>query len=110
MDTWHNVGHTFNLNLSWDKRGSKAKRAHFPCLIEREEKRERGEPKAPFQDLRSSVGRFLSSQEQKFIASMRGTHGYLERRISPKIQERRFQEIEVVGFRRLPTHVSRSKR
>ena len=31
--------------------------------------------------------------------------GYLERRISPKIQEGRFREIEVVGFRRLPTHV-----
>ena len=32
--------------------------------------------------------------------------GYLERRISSSIRERRFREIEVFGFRRLPTHVS----
>ena len=37
---------------------------------------------------------------------MRGTHGYLERKISPKIQEGGFREIEVVGIRRLPTCVS----
>ena len=37
---------------------------------------------------------------------MRGTRAYLERRISSKIQEGRFREIEVVGFRRLPTSVS----
>ena len=30
----------------------------------------------------------------------------LERGISPKIQEGRFLEIEVVGFKRLPTSVS----
>ena len=30
VDTWHDVGHTSNLNLSWDKRGIKEKRAHFP--------------------------------------------------------------------------------
>ena len=30
------VGHTSNLNLSWDKRGNGAKRAQFPGLIERE--------------------------------------------------------------------------
>ena len=75
----------------------------------RKEKREKGELRAFSQDLRSSVGRFSSSQEQKFIASTRGTCGYLERRISPKIQEGRFREIEVVGFRRLPTHVSTLK-
>ena len=34
---------------------------------------------------------------------MRGTSGYLERDISPRIQERIFREIEVLGFRRLPT-------
>ena len=75
---------------------------------EREKKRERGEPKASFQDLRSSVSRFSLGQEQKFISSTRGTCGYLKRGISPKIQEGRFWEIEVVGFRRLPTRVSRS--
>ena len=37
---------------------------------------------------------------------MRGTCGYLERRISSKIRERRIQEIKVFGFRKLPTHVS----
>ena len=36
----------------------------------------------------------------------RDTCGYLERRISLNIQERRFWEIKVVGFRRLPTRVS----
>ena len=67
----------------------------------------RGEPRDSFQDLRSFVGRFLSGQEQKFIASMRGTCGYLERRISSKIRERRIREIKVFGFRKLPTHVSK---
>ena len=64
------------------------------------------EPKASFQDLRSSVCWFSSGQEQKFIATMRGTHGYLKIRILQKIQERRFREIEVFGFRKLPTCVS----
>ena len=69
-------------------------------------KKEKGEPKASFQDLRSFVGRFSLGQEQKLIASTNGKRGYLERRIFPKIQERRFREIEVFGFRRLPTCVS----
>ena len=72
----------------------------------REEKRERGESKASFQDLWSSIGQFSSGQERKFIASMRGTYGYLERRISLKIQERKFRDIEFFGFRKLPTRVS----
>ena len=43
---WHNVGHTSKLNLSWDKRGNRAKRAHFPVFDrEREEKREIGDPR-----------------------------------------------------------------
>ena len=108
---WHDVGYTSNLNLSWDKRGIRAKKILFSWFDrEREEKRERGELKASFQDLRSSFSRFSWGREQKFIASTRGALGYLERRISLKIQERRFQEIEVVGFRRLHTLVSRSKR
>ena len=37
---------------------------------------------------------------------MRGMCGYLEIRILLKIQERRFHEIEVIGFRRLPTRIS----
>ena len=37
---------------------------------------------------------------------MRDTCGYLERRISSKIREMRIREIEVFGFRKLPTHVS----
>ena len=37
---------------------------------------------------------------------MRGKRGYLKRRILPKIRERRFREIEVFGFRTLPTCVS----
>ena len=44
VDTWHDVNHTSNLSLSWDKRGIRAKRAHFLLFTrEREEKRERGE-------------------------------------------------------------------
>ena len=40
VDTWHDMGHTSNLNLSWDKRGIKEKRAHFPVSS-----REKGEEK-----------------------------------------------------------------
>ena len=44
MDTWHDVDHTSNLSLSWDKGGIRAKRAHFPSFDrERDEKKERGE-------------------------------------------------------------------
>ena len=100
---WHDVGHTSNLNLSKDKRRIRAKRANFPGLIQRARR-----AKASSQDLQSSVGRFTSGQEQKFIASTRGTRGYLKRGISSKIQEERFCEIEVVGFKRLPTRVSHS--
>ena len=111
MDTWHDVGHTSNLSLSWDKRGIRAKSAHFlvgSCEGERRKGKEKSE--ASFHDLRSSVGRLSSGQEQKFIASTRGTHGYLKIGISPKIKDGRFREIEVVEFRRLSTHVSRAYR
>ena len=64
--------------------------------------------KASSEDLRSSIGRFSLGQELKFITSTRGTSGYLKIGISPKYQEGRFREIEVVGSRRLSTHVSRS--
>ena len=40
---WHDLGYTSNLNLSWDKRGIRAKRAHFPCLIEGERRKEKEE-------------------------------------------------------------------
>ena len=70
------------------------------------EKEERRRVQASRYDLRSSVGRFSSGQGQEFIASTRGTCGYLEQEISPKIQERKYQEIEVFGFRRLPTRSS----
>ena len=103
---WHDVGHKSNLNLSLDKRGIRVKRSPFPGLIERGKERKR-RAKASSQGLRSSVGRFSSGQERKFIASTRGTRGYLERGISPKTQEGIFREIKVIGFRRLPTHVSR---
>ena len=50
VDTCNDMGHTSNLSLSWDKRGIRAKRAHFlvgSCereeKSEREEKNERGE-------------------------------------------------------------------
>ena len=48
MDTWHDVGHTSNLSLSWDKRGIRAKKSSFPGFDrERKEKRERGESRLP---------------------------------------------------------------
>ena len=48
VNTWHDVGHTSNLNLSKDKRGIREKIAHFSWFDrEREEKRERGEPRLP---------------------------------------------------------------
>ena len=72
-------------------------------LIVRERRREKRRAKASSQDLQSSVGLFLSDQERKFIASTRGMRGYLEKGISSKNQEGRYREIEVVGFRRLPT-------
>ena len=104
VDTWHDMGRISNLNLSWDKRGIRAKKSpFFIVLIERERR-----AKASSRDLQSFVGLFSSGQERKFIASTRGTRGYLERGISPKIQKRRFREIEDVGFGRLPTHVSHS--
>ena len=107
VDKWHDVGHTSNLRLSWDKRGIREKRAHFLLFMrERDRRRGKEESQAFSHDLRSSEGWFSSGQEQKFIASMRGTRGYLKRGISPKIQDERFREIEVVRFRRLPTHVS----
>ena len=92
----HDVGHTSNLSLSWDKRGIRA------VLIMRESRRGKEEIQASSHDLRISVGRFSSGQEQKFITSTRDTCGYLKIGISSKIQEERFREIEVVGFRRLP--------
>ena len=106
MDTWHDVDHTSNLSLSWDKRGIRAKRAHFLVLIVRGRRREKEESQASSHDIQSSVGRFSSGQERKFIVSTRGMREYQKRGISSKFQEGRFQEFEVVGFRRLPTRVS----
>ena len=42
------MGHTSNLNLSWDKRGIRARGPIFPGFDqEREEKKERGDPRLP---------------------------------------------------------------
>ena len=43
VNKWHDVGHTSNLNLSWDKRGIRAKRAHFSWFDESEGRREKEE-------------------------------------------------------------------
>ena len=43
VDTWHDVGHTSNLSLSWYKRGMREKKIPFQAGSrerEREEKRE----------------------------------------------------------------------
>ena len=45
---WHDVGHTSNLNFSWDKRGIRTKKSPISWFDqEREEKRGRGEPRLP---------------------------------------------------------------
>ena len=61
-------------------REKKKKRSILVGSRERERRRGKGESQASFQDLWSSVGRLLSGQEQKFIASMRGMRGVLEKR------------------------------
>ena len=43
VDTWHDVGHTSNLSLSWDKRGIREKRAHFSWFDRESERREEEE-------------------------------------------------------------------
>ena len=109
VDTCYDMGHASNLSLSWDKRGMRAKKSPFPGFNhERERRRGKEESQDSSRDVRSSMGRFSLGQEQMFIASTRSTCGYLKRGISPKIQEGRFREIEVVGFRRLSTLVSRA--
>ena len=90
MDTWHDVGHTSNLSLSWDKRGIRAKRSHFLVLIVRERIR----AKASSHDLRSSVGRFSSGQERKFIASTRGKREYQKKRDFTEVPRGEISEIK----------------
>ena len=58
--------------------------------------RERKGSKDSFSDPRSFVCPSSSDQELKFIYSMRATRMYQNRRISPKIQKRRFREIKGV--------------
>ena len=75
-----------------------------------EKEREEESIRASSDDPRSSIGRNLSSQELKFIASTRVTCTYKKRGVSPKIQRKRFREIEGLGLGRLPTFLLRSKR
>ena len=100
------MSHTPNLNLSYDKKGIRARGGHFPGFGRERERREEDET----QELPSKVYRvplvYFRRAKNKISSYRRGTCGYLKRRISSKIKERRFREIEVVGFRRLPTHVS----
>ena len=54
-------GPHIQLKLSWDKRGIKAKRAHFPTgSREREMRRGKEENQASSKDLQSFVDRFSS--------------------------------------------------
>ena len=104
------MGHTSNLNLSWDKRGIREKRVHFPSLIERviEERKRRAKSFLPRStEFRWSI--FVGPRTKVYRIDKGYVWVYLERRISPKIQEERFQEIEVFGFRRLLTRVSTFK-
>ena len=45
VDTWHDVGHTSNLSLSWDKRGIREKRAHI-LLVHARKRGEEGKKRA----------------------------------------------------------------
>ena len=108
VDSWHNMGRPSNLSLSWTKEKRGQREPISTGSRVRERRRGKNESQASFQDLRSSAGRFSLGQEQKFISLTRGTHGYPKRGISPKIQKGRFREIEVIGFRRLPTCVLRA--
>ena len=77
-------------------------------MREREQRgRERNRIQPSFHDPRSSVSRNLSRQEPKFIVSKRAMHGYQKRKISPKIQRRRFGEIGFFELRRCSRYLIR---
>ena len=97
VDTWHNMGHTSNLNLSWDKRGIRAKRTQFPNLIDRERERERERERGGGGGVGESQG-FLPRSMKFYLSVFVGLRmkvhridgGYAwvpERGISPKIQD-----------------------
>ena len=87
MDTWHDVGHTSNLNLSWDKRGIGAKRAKFLGFDRErdrgEERRERGEPNLPPKIYRVSLVDFRRAKNKSYhidkgYAWVLGKRDYIE--------------------------------
>ena len=68
MDTWRNVGHSFNLKIKLEQKGQGGKRSHFFFVLTVGEKKRGGrEHQASLFDLRSFVGRISSGQGQKFI-------------------------------------------
>ena len=64
----------------------------------REREGERRELRASFGDLRSSVDRNSSGQEQKFIASTRATHGYQKTRDFAEDPSEEFGKSKVSGL------------
>ena len=87
MDAWSEVGPVSNLNLNGKKKGKEKKESHFlpifgsGCELERE----RRETPPSLYDLRRLGGRNPSSQDLKFIYSMRAMRGYRQHAISSKI-------------------------
>ena len=92
------MGHSLNLKIKLEQKGQREKRSHFFLVLTVGEKERGGrEHQASLFDLRSSVGRFSSGQEQKFIASTRGMRGYLEREISSRIQGKKVGKSKLSG-------------
>ena len=88
---WHNVSHTSRtINSAKGIRFGQKIIFSIDLTMRKREMRERKRFKASFSYLRSSVGRNSSSQELKFIYSMRATRTYQNRRISSKIKKLRF--------------------
>ena len=107
MDTWQDVGHSLNLRIKLEQKGQKGEK-DIIFLVLSETEKEGGNEKSLSFSLRSTELSWSVSvgPRKKVITSTRGMRGYLEREISPRIQERKFQEIKVFGFRRLPTRSS----
>ena len=75
----------------------KGKKSPIPAVHKRE--REEGKMRVKLPPMIYEVPRvgFSSGREQRFIASTRGTRGYLKRGISPKIQGGDFGKMKLSG-------------
>ena len=94
MDTWHDVGHTSNLN---EVRTKKRKMAIFK---ERERRgREKRETSPSPYNLWRSIDRFPMGQGLKSEYSTRAMHGYRKLQVPPRFV-RNVLEVKSFGFRK----------